>query len=87
MYPWAVVFAAEGAIALMEMLMFIAILLLGILYAWREGAPSRAFDFRRQPGRGPCLPVVGAGMGGGRGSVAASRRRMVETPSPPPSSS
>ncbi|MGI8758947.1 MAG: NADH-quinone oxidoreductase subunit A [Acidimicrobiales bacterium] len=38
MYPWAVVFVEEGAIALMEMLMFIVILLLGILYAWREGA-------------------------------------------------
>ncbi len=38
MYPWAVVFVEEGALALMEMLMFIIILLLGILYAWREGA-------------------------------------------------
>ena len=38
MYPWAVVFVEEGVIALVEMGMFIAILLLGILYAWREGA-------------------------------------------------
>jgi NADH:ubiquinone oxidoreductase subunit 3 (subunit A) len=38
MYPWAVVFAEEGLIALVEMLMFIVILLLGILYAWRERA-------------------------------------------------
>ncbi len=38
MYPWAVVFVEEGALALAEMLMFIVILLLGILYAWREGA-------------------------------------------------
>ncbi len=38
MYPWAVVFVEEGAIALVEMLMFITILVLGILYAWREGA-------------------------------------------------
>ncbi len=38
MYPWAVVFVDEGIKALVEMLMFIAILLLGILYAWREGA-------------------------------------------------
>jgi NADH-quinone oxidoreductase subunit A len=38
MYPWAVVFVEEGLIALVEMLMFIVILLLGILYAWREGA-------------------------------------------------
>ncbi|MBW3614666.1 MAG: NADH-quinone oxidoreductase subunit A, partial [Actinobacteria bacterium] len=31
MYPWAVVFVEEGALALVEMLMFIVILLLGIL--------------------------------------------------------
>ena len=42
MYPWAVVFVEEGAIALVEMLMFIVILVLGILYAWREGALSWA---------------------------------------------
>jgi NAD(P)H-quinone oxidoreductase subunit 3 len=38
MYPWAVVFVEEGVVALMEMLMFITILVLGILYAWRERA-------------------------------------------------
>lgn len=38
MYPWAVVFVREGAVAMAEMGMFIAILLLGILYAWRERA-------------------------------------------------
>ena len=38
MYPWAVVFVREGAIAFAEMGWFILVLLLGILYAWREGA-------------------------------------------------
>jgi NADH-quinone oxidoreductase subunit A len=38
MYPWAVVFVREGLIAVVEMGMFIAILLLGVLYAWRERA-------------------------------------------------
>ncbi len=38
MYPWAVVFADVGAKALMEMGLFLLILTLGILYAWREGA-------------------------------------------------
>lgn len=38
MYPWAVVFLEEGLIAGIEMLMFISILVLGILYGWREGA-------------------------------------------------
>ncbi|MFP5252247.1 MAG: NADH-quinone oxidoreductase subunit A [Actinomycetes bacterium] len=36
MYPWAVVFVREGVVALVEMLMFIVILLIGVLYAWRE---------------------------------------------------
>ena len=38
MYPWAVVFISEGGIAFVEMGMFIAILLLGVLYVWRERA-------------------------------------------------
>ncbi len=38
MYPWAVVFVEEGLTALAEMGMFITILVLGILYTWREGA-------------------------------------------------
>lgn len=38
MYPWAVVFVREGVIALIEMAWFIVVLLLGVLYAWREGA-------------------------------------------------
>ncbi|MHB8960877.1 MAG: NADH-quinone oxidoreductase subunit A [Candidatus Limnocylindrales bacterium] len=38
MYPWAVVFVSEGIVAMVEMGMFIAILLLGVLYAWRERA-------------------------------------------------
>lgn len=37
MYPWAVVFVREGAKALAEMGMFLALLSLGLLYAWREG--------------------------------------------------
>lgn len=41
MYPWAVVFFEVGWKAFMEMGMFITILVLGILYAWRE----RAFEW------------------------------------------
>lgn len=37
MYPWAVVFVAEGMKAMVEMGMFLAILSIGIVYAWREG--------------------------------------------------
>jgi NADH-quinone oxidoreductase subunit A len=42
MYPWAVVFLREGAVAMVEMAMFIGILLLGVLYGWREQAFSWA---------------------------------------------
>lgn len=37
MYPWAVVYVAEGMKALVEMGMFLAILSVGIVYGWREG--------------------------------------------------
>jgi len=37
MYPWAVVYVAEGIKALVEMGMFLTILSIGILYGWREG--------------------------------------------------
>jgi NADH:ubiquinone oxidoreductase subunit 3 (subunit A) len=38
MYPWAVVYVMEGVKALVEMGMFLAILSVGIVYGWREGA-------------------------------------------------
>jgi NADH-quinone oxidoreductase subunit A len=38
MYPWAVVFVEEGVTALAEMGMFLGILSVGIVYAWRERA-------------------------------------------------
>ncbi|MFB4281509.1 MULTISPECIES: NADH-quinone oxidoreductase subunit A [unclassified Nonomuraea] len=38
MYPWAVVVAEVGAMAVVEMFAFLALLLVGVLYAWREGA-------------------------------------------------
>ncbi len=37
MYPWAVVYVAEGMKAMMEMGMFLGILSIGIYYGWREG--------------------------------------------------
>jgi NADH-quinone oxidoreductase subunit A len=38
LFPWAVVFKSLGLFAFVEMLIFIAILLLGLFYAWRKGA-------------------------------------------------
>ncbi|GAB3230961.1 NADH-quinone oxidoreductase subunit A [Glycomyces halotolerans] len=37
MYPWAVVVADIGAAAVVEMFAFLALLLVGVLYVWREG--------------------------------------------------
>lgn len=36
--PWAVVFKQLGLFALVEMLIFILILLVGYVYAWKKGA-------------------------------------------------
>lgn len=38
MYPWTLVVTRVGAPAVIEMFLFLAILLAGVLYAWREGA-------------------------------------------------
>ena len=38
MYPWAVVFQEIGLYALIEMVFFIVVLLVGYVYAWRKGA-------------------------------------------------
>jgi NADH-quinone oxidoreductase subunit A len=36
--PWAVAFRQLGLFGLVEMLIFIAILLVGYVYAWKKGA-------------------------------------------------
>jgi NADH-quinone oxidoreductase subunit A len=36
--PWAVVFRKLGLFGLIEMIVFIAILLVGYIYAWKKGA-------------------------------------------------
>jgi len=36
--PWAVVFQEVGVVALVEILVFLVILGLGLLYAWKKGA-------------------------------------------------
>jgi len=38
MYPWAVVVGALGATAIVEMFLFLATLLVAVVWAWREGA-------------------------------------------------
>ena len=38
LFPWAVVFREVGLVALVEVALFVAILLLGLLYAWKRGA-------------------------------------------------
>ncbi len=38
MFPWAVVLDAIGLFGLIEMLLFLVILLVGYVYAWKKGA-------------------------------------------------
>ncbi|SDN25986.1 NADH-quinone oxidoreductase subunit A [Lentzea albidocapillata subsp. violacea] len=38
MYPWTLVVAQMGTPAVVEMFIFLAILVAGVWYAWREGA-------------------------------------------------
>ncbi|MEU7401911.1 NADH-quinone oxidoreductase subunit A [Streptomyces sp. NPDC044948] len=38
MYPWTRVISAMGPSAVIEMFVFLAMLLAGVVYAWREGA-------------------------------------------------
>ncbi len=38
MFPWAVVLDQIGLFGLIEMLLFLAILLVGYVYAWKKGA-------------------------------------------------
>jgi NADH-quinone oxidoreductase subunit A len=41
MYPWAVVYKELGLVALLDMGVFLAILFLGLLYGWSQGALRR----------------------------------------------
>ncbi len=36
-FPWAVVFPNIGMLAVLEMILFIVILILGLVYAWKKG--------------------------------------------------
>ncbi len=38
LFPWAVAYRQLGLFALVEMLIFVAILVVGLVYAWRKGA-------------------------------------------------
>jgi NADH-quinone oxidoreductase subunit A len=38
LYPWAVAYKQIGLYGLVEMVIFIAILLVGYFYAWKKGA-------------------------------------------------
>ena len=38
LYPWAILFRRLGVFGFVEMLIFVAILTLGLVYVWRKGA-------------------------------------------------
>jgi len=38
LYPWATAFKVVGAFGFLEMLVFVFVLLLGLIYVWKKGA-------------------------------------------------
>jgi NADH-quinone oxidoreductase subunit A len=38
LYPWAIAFDKIGVIGMVEMLIFIALFVVGYVYAWKKGA-------------------------------------------------
>lgn len=38
LFPWAVIFQDLGVVGFMEMLVFLAVILLGFWYVWKKGA-------------------------------------------------
>jgi NADH-quinone oxidoreductase subunit A len=38
LFPWAVIFRRLGAFGLFEMLVFVGVLVVGLVYAWKRGA-------------------------------------------------
>jgi NADH-quinone oxidoreductase subunit A len=52
LYPWAYVYRALGWFGFSEMLIYIAILLVGYIYLWKKGA----LDWTRPPARRDLTP-------------------------------
>lgn len=44
LYPWAVVFRELGMFGFYEMLVYIAVILVGFLYIWKKGVLDWAFE-------------------------------------------
>jgi NADH-quinone oxidoreductase subunit A len=60
LYPWAVLFRDLGLLGFVEMLFFVGVLLLGLIYAWKRGAQGVSPEppiLRSITGRAPlCSP-------------------------------
>jgi len=54
LYPWATVFKSLGVFALVEVLVFAGILILGLVYAWVKGD----LDWVRPEPKVPQMPVM-----------------------------
>ncbi|MGH2848726.1 MAG: NADH-quinone oxidoreductase subunit A, partial [Thermoleophilaceae bacterium] len=60
MYPWAIVFESLGWVASAEVGLFLTVLGMGILYAWREAALDRRGGGLR--GRRRAAALAGGGL-------------------------
>ena len=60
LYPWAVSYAGLGAFALVEMVVFLVILLVGLVYAWAKGVLAVGLIGRVGSGVGRCGHAAGS---------------------------
>ncbi|MFI0409077.1 NADH-quinone oxidoreductase subunit A [Actinomadura sp. 3N508] len=83
-YPWAVVVASVGTKAVVEMFAFLALLVVGVVYAWREGAFRWARLFRFAHAHPRAFVVTAPGATRTRLFVEVELRRRGGCPVPSP---
>ena len=53
LFPWAITFRTLGTAGFVEMLVFVAVLAVGLVYAWRKGALRMGRDGENSAGAPP----------------------------------
>ena len=58
LYPWAVLFRLLGWFGFIEMAVFVGILLVGLVYAWKKGSPRMAVRHEKDGAPGYALTTL-----------------------------
>lgn len=65
LYPWAVVFRELKAVAFVEMIIFMVLILTGFFYIWKKGALNWTVEETSKMHRPPHRTEAGPALGGG----------------------